>query len=57
ASKSLSVKDSDVGELVLLYKKFLVYRNLVECVRRMTNILAKKAKTFKDKIADANESF
>ncbi|CAI2198041.1 3157_t:CDS:2, partial [Funneliformis geosporum] len=54
--KFLPTKDADVGELVLLCKRFLVHGNLVERVGQMTSILAKKSKTFKDKITDARES-
>ncbi|CAG8501109.1 8131_t:CDS:2 [Acaulospora morrowiae] len=55
-SESLPVKDTDVGELVLLCRRFLVHGNLVECVGQMASILFKKVKTFKDKIAGAGES-
>ncbi|CAG8739367.1 31007_t:CDS:10, partial [Racocetra persica] len=50
ASEYLPTKDADVGEVALLCKRFLVYGNLVERVGRMSNILAKRSKTFKDKI-------
>ncbi|CAG8710083.1 9928_t:CDS:10 [Cetraspora pellucida] len=49
ASEYLPTKDADVGEIALLCKRFLVHGYLIERVGRMTNILAKKAKTFKDK--------
>ncbi|CAG8636425.1 2447_t:CDS:10, partial [Ambispora leptoticha] len=56
ASEFLPTKDADVGELVLLCKRFLVHGNLVERVGQMISVLAKKSKTFKDKIIDAGES-
>ncbi|CAJ0648360.1 12812_t:CDS:10 [Entrophospora sp. SA101] len=56
ASEDLPTKDADVGEIALLCKRFLVHGYLIERVGRMTNILAKKSKTLKDKITGASES-
>ncbi|RHZ54951.1 hypothetical protein Glove_421g119 [Diversispora epigaea] len=56
ASEYLPTKNADVGEIALLCKRFLVHENLIEHVGRMTNILAKKSKTFKDKKDRTSES-
>nr|CAG8433425.1 13252_t:CDS:2 [Entrophospora candida] len=54
--QNLPMKDADMGEIALLCKRFLVHRYLIEHVGQMTNILAKKSKTLKDKITGASKS-
>ncbi|EXX66181.1 hypothetical protein RirG_126270 [Rhizophagus irregularis DAOM 197198w] len=56
ASEYLPTKDTDVGEVALLCKRFLVYGNLVERVGRASSILAKRAKIFKEEISRSDET-
>ncbi|CAB4445293.1 unnamed protein product [Rhizophagus irregularis] len=56
ASEYLPTKDTDMGEVALLCKRFLVYGNLVERVGRASSILAKRAKIFKEEISRSDET-
>ncbi|CAG8505484.1 7501_t:CDS:10, partial [Paraglomus occultum] len=51
ASEDLPIKDTDVGEVILLCKRFLIHRYLIDNAGRTLDILSKKTKLFRDEMA------
>jgi len=51
ASEDLPIKDTNVGELILLCRQFLIYKCLVDNAGRSMEVLLKRAKLFRDEIA------